>query len=107
MLLAVLVVILLVSTTATAYLFTAERPDHTLAYHFAVENPQGISAMALAVILQDTLSGAPLEQVAQVPGEIVYDLFGRDLSMGKSMGLMGMVNMVTATARHAARTASP
>jgi len=86
-----------------AYLFADERPDHTLAFHFAVENPQGVSAMALAVILQDTLSGAPPDAVAQVPGEIVYDLFGRELSMGKSMGLMGMVNMVTTTARqHAA-----
>jgi cysteine desulfuration protein SufE len=86
-----------------AYLFAEGLPDHTLRFHFAVENPQGVSAMALAVILQDTLSGAPPEQVAQVLGEIVYDLFGRDLSMGKSMGLMGMVNMVTTTARqHAA-----
>ena len=86
-----------------AYLFTEERPDHTLAFHFAVENPQGVSAMALAVILEETLSGVPAEAVARVPGEVVYDLFGRELSMGKSMGLMGMVNMVTATARqHAA-----
>jgi len=86
-----------------AYLFAEERPDHTLGFHFAVENPQGVSAMALAVILQDTLSGAPLGQVAEVPGEIIYELFGRELSMGKSMGLMGMVNMVTTTARqHAA-----
>jgi len=82
-----------------AYLFAEERPDRTLGFHFAVENPQGVSAMALAVILQDTLSGAPPKAIAQVPGEIVYDLFGRDLSMGKSMGLMGMVNMVTTTAR--------
>ncbi|MGD2062866.1 MAG: SufE family protein [Nitrospirota bacterium] len=86
-----------------AYLFAEPRPDHTLDLHFAVENPQGVSAMALAVILEETLSGAPPELVAQVPGEIVYDLFGRQLSMGKSMGLMGMVNMVTTTARqHAA-----
>jgi cysteine desulfuration protein SufE len=85
-----------------AYLFTEERPDDTLGFHFAVENPQGISAMALAVILAESLSGAPPEQVAQVPGEIVYDLFGRELSMGKSMGLMGMVNMVTTTARRRA-----
>jgi cysteine desulfuration protein SufE len=82
-----------------AYLFTEELPDHTLAFHFAVENPQGVSAMALAVILEETLSGAPPAQVAQVPAEIVYDLFGRHLSMGKSMGLMGMVNMVATTAR--------
>jgi len=91
-----------------AYLFAEGLPDHTLRFHFAVENPQGVSAMALAVILQETLSGAPPEAVAQVPGEIIYDLFGRDLSMGKSMGLMGMVNMATTTARqHAATYSNP
>ena len=89
------------------YLFTAEGPDDTLAFHFAVENPQGISAMALAVILQDTLSGAPLEQVAQVPSEIVYGLFGRDLSLGKSLGLMGMVNMAAAVARQQVARGNP
>jgi hypothetical protein len=34
-----------------------------------------------------------------VPREVVYDLFGRELSMGKSMGLMGMVAIVQAAAR--------
>jgi cysteine desulfuration protein SufE len=89
-----------------AYLFTEERPDHTLGFHFAVENPQGVSAMALAVILEETLSGALPQAVAQVPGEIVYDLFGRQLSMGKSMGLMGMVNMVKNTAQRYAASLS-
>jgi cysteine desulfuration protein SufE len=32
--------------------------------------------------------------VAKVPGEIVYEIFGNELSMGKSMGLMGIVSMV-------------
>ena len=82
-----------------AYLWAEERPDGSLDFHFAVENPQGISAKALAVILGDTLSGAPLEEVAKVPREVVYDLFGRDLSMGKSMGLMGMVAMVQGSAK--------
>src|SRR5689334_16630873 len=67
-----------------AYVFTAERPDGTLDYHFAVENPQGISAKAMAAILEDTLSGAPLSEVAQVPQDVVYRVFGRELSMGKS-----------------------
>lgn len=79
-----------------AYVFGEERPDGTLDFHFAVENPQGISAKAMAVILGDALSGAPPEQVAQVPQDIVYQVFGRELSMGKSMGLMSMVGMVAA-----------
>jgi len=82
-----------------AYVFTEERPDGSLDYHFAVENPQGISAKAMAVILGEALSGAPPEQVAEVPQDVVYQVFGRELSMGKSMGLMGMVGMVSALAR--------
>ena len=53
----------------------------------------------MAVILDDTLSGAPPGEVAQVPQDIVYRVFGRELSMGKSMGLMSMVGMVAALAK--------
>jgi cysteine desulfuration protein SufE len=59
----------------------------------------------MAVILDDTLSGAPLEQVAEVPSDIVYDVFGRELSMGKSMGLMSMVGMVANLAKKRAEGA--
>jgi cysteine desulfuration protein SufE len=82
-----------------AYAWGEERPDGTLDFHFAVENPQGISAKSLAVILDEGLSGAPLEAVAAVPQDVVYRVFGRELSMGKSMGLMGMVSMVAAMAK--------
>src|SRR4030095_4127649 len=53
----------------------------------------------MAVILDETLSGAPPEQVAEVPQDIVYRVFGRELSMGKSMGLMSMVGMVANMAK--------
>lgn len=82
-----------------AYVWGEPRPDGTLDFHFAVENPQGISARAMAVILGDSLSGAPLDQVAAVPQDIVYRVFGRELSMGKSMGLMGMVSMINSLAK--------
>lgn len=82
-----------------AYVWGEARPDGTLDFHFAVENPQGISAKALAVILGDTLSGQPPAQVAEVPQDVVYRVFGPELSMGKSMGLMGMVSMVKNLAR--------
>jgi cysteine desulfuration protein SufE len=85
-----------------AYFFEERRPDGTLDYHFAVDNPQGISAKALAVILQESLAGAPPEQVAAIQQDIVYEIFGNELSMGKSMGLMGMVMMVKAAAKRAA-----
>jgi cysteine desulfuration protein SufE len=65
-----------------------------LRYRFAVDNPQGMSAMAMARILDEGLSGEPLDQVARVSEEIVYSIFGRELSMGKSAGLIGMVQKI-------------
>lgn len=82
-----------------AYVWAEEQPNDTLKFHFAVENPQGISARAMAVVLDETLSGEPVDQVANVPEDIVFHIFGKEISMGKGQGLMGMVGMV----RHAAR----
>lgn len=70
-----------------------------LRYRFDVLNPQGLSAMALAVILDDCCSGAPLQQVAAIPQDIVLTIFGREVSMGKGQGLMGLVTMVTHAAQ--------
>lgn len=84
-----------------AFVWALPQADGTLRFHFAVLNPQGVSAMALAVILDETLSGEPLEQVAAVPEDVVYRIFGRELSMGKSMGLMGMVATVRLAAARA------
>ena len=82
-----------------AYVWAEDLPDNTLKFHFAVENPQGISAMAMSVILDETLSGAPLEEVIEVPSDVPYRFFGRELSMGKTMGLIGIVGMVKRFAR--------
>jgi len=91
-----------------AFVFSQPREDGTIKYYFAVENPQGISAKAAAVILDKALSGAPLEQVANVPGDVMYDIFGRELSMGKNMGLTGMVQFckLAATQELARRSSS-
>jgi hypothetical protein len=40
-----------------------------------------------------------LEQVAEVPTDIVFKLFGREISMGKGQGLMGIVAMVAHEAK--------
>jgi len=88
-----------------AYLWAEAAADGTLTFYFAVENPQGISAMALAAILASSLSGAPLDEIAAVPADVIYRIFGRELSMGKSLGLMGMVNMVRAAAAERLRRA--
>ncbi|WP_162910082.1 SufE family protein [Aggregatilinea lenta] len=82
-----------------AFVWSEAQPDGALKYYFAVENPQGLSAMAMAVILDETLSGAPPEQVAQVSQDIVLKIFGREVSMGKGQGLMGMVSMVQTEAK--------
>jgi len=91
-----------------AYVWAEELPDRTLKFYFAVENPQGISAMATSVIFDETLSGAPPEQILQVPKDAIYTIFGNELSMGKSMGLMGILAMVQNYARQQmARTGDP
>ena len=76
-----------------AFVWVDRDSDGNLALDFAVENPQGISAMTLAVVLRDALEGQPPTVADQIPDEIIYDLFGKELSMGKSMGLMGMVRL--------------
>ena len=82
-----------------AYVFATDLPDGTLAFQFAVENPQGLSAKAFAAILEETLSGQPLEEVVRVPQAVVFAVFGRDVSMGKGQGLLGMLELVQHEAR--------
>lgn len=84
-----------------AFIFTDPGESETLNYHYAVDNPQGISAMAMSVILDEACSGSPLDRVAAIPADVIYSIFGNELSMGKSMGLMGMVQMTTALAQKA------
>lgn len=84
-----------------AYVWAVKRPDDTLQLYFAVENPSGVSARALAAILDRTLSGLPAHEIATVSCDIVERIFRQNISMGKGMGLMAMVNAVQALARKA------
>jgi cysteine desulfuration protein SufE len=77
-----------------AFVWAQENTDGTLKFYFDVLNPQGLSAMAISVILAETLSDQPLEQVAAIQSDMVFSLFGREVSMGKGQGLMGIVNLV-------------
>lgn len=77
----------------------SEAGDRGRKFKFAVDNPQGISAMALAQILDENLSGELAEEVDKVSEDVVYDIFGRELSMGKSLGLTNMVRMVKKEAK--------
>ncbi len=82
-----------------AYAWVVPKADGTLKLHFAVENPSGVSAKALAAILDKALSGLPAAEIAKVDPEIVEKLFRQNISMGKGMGLMSMVLAVQTLAK--------
>ncbi len=85
-----------------AYVWGVLQSDATLKLYFAVENPSGVSAKALATILDQALSGLPPGEVACVTPDIVSDIFRANISMGKGLGLMSMVRAVQSVARQAA-----
>lgn len=87
-----------------AYVWALKQSDGTIKLHFAVENPSGVSAKALAAILDRTLSGLPAADVATITPDIVENVFRQNISMGKGMGLMSMVQAVRSLASAAART---
>jgi len=84
-----------------AYVWAVLRPDGKMDLHFAVENPSGISARAMATMLTKTLSGLTPAEIATVSPEIVERLFRQNISMGKGMGLMSMVGAVRTLALRA------
>jgi cysteine desulfuration protein SufE len=85
-----------------AYVWALKQADGTLQLYFAVENPSGVSAKALATILDKSLSGLPAADIATVNTDIVERIFRQNISMGKGMGLMSMVQAVAALAKAAA-----
>ncbi len=84
-----------------AYVWVDLQPDRTLKLHFAVENPSGISAKALAVILDTVYSGQPAEDVLALDPGIVERVFRQNISMGKGLGLKSLVLAVQALTRDA------
>src|SRR5215510_15049797 len=58
-----------------AYVWAMKMPDGTLKLHFAVENPSGVSAKALATILDRSLSGLPAQDISTVDCDIVERIF--------------------------------
>jgi cysteine desulfuration protein SufE len=86
-----------------AYVWAIKQPDGTLKLHFAVENPSGVSAKALATILDRSLSGLPPAEIAEVTPDLVERIFRQNISMGKGLGLMSMVQAVRSLATAAAK----
>jgi cysteine desulfuration protein SufE len=87
-----------------AYVWAVMRPDGTMTLHFAVENPSGVSAKALAAILERALSGLRPADIAEVTPDIVEHIFRQNISMGKGLGLMSMVEAVRALAKRQVRS---
>ncbi len=88
-----------VGCESEAFVWAVDREDSRLDFYFDVLNPQGLSAMAMSAILEQSCSGAPLEQVAAIDGEVVFTLFGKDVSMGKGIGLTALVHAVVYEAK--------
>ncbi len=75
-----------------------------LKFYYAVENPFGVSARALSSILDQTLSGLPANEIAKMPIEdIVPTLYGKNVSMGKGQGLLGVAAITKALAQRYAK----
>jgi cysteine desulfuration protein SufE len=86
-----------------AYVWAMKQPDGAMKLYFAVENPSGVSARALSAILDRTLSGLPAAEIATIEPDIVERIFRQNISMGKGLGLMSLVQAVRALATAAAR----
>jgi cysteine desulfuration protein SufE len=84
-----------------AYVWAVPQSDGALKLYFAVENPSGVSARALAAILVRTLSGLPPGEIAKVSPDIVEQIFRQNISMGKGLVLMSMVLAVRTLAQRA------
>ena len=98
---------LLMLLIASTHAWAQKLPDGTVKLYFAVENPSGVSAKALASILDKTLSGLPASEIATVNTDIVEKIFRRNISMGKGMGLMSMVQAVQTLAKAASQETRP
>lgn len=94
------------SCESEAFVWVEPQTGGALKLHFAVENPQGLSAKALAAILDEALSGLPADEVMKIDPEIVFTLFGRNVSMGRGQGLTSMVAMVREQAARCAASAA-
>jgi len=82
-----------------AYVWVTRDQEGAIDVQFAIGNPSGISAKALAAILREGLKGTTVEEVATMQDDIVERIFRQNLSMGKGMGLTAMVRQIAAEAK--------
>lgn len=63
-----------------------------------------MSARSLCAILDQTLSGLTAAEIAALPiDELVPTFFGRNISMGKGQGLLGIASVVKILAQRYVR----
>lgn len=74
-----------------AYVWVGKDASDEIEVYFAVENPQGVTAKALAVILSEGVKGAATQELLAIPEEIIFTIFGNELSLGKQLGLRSMI----------------
>lgn len=84
---------------SNAYVWSTLDPSNKINFHFAVENPQGLSARAFVVILQLTLNGEPPALIRNIPDDIITKIFSESLSMRKNMGLTSILQKVREEAK--------
>lgn len=77
-----------------AYVWVTKEDSGALYPHFVVQNPQGISAKALAAVITEALAGTTKDAYKELDDSLVDKVFGRTISMGKGQGLMGMIRLV-------------
>lgn len=61
---------------------------------FTVRNPQGISAKAFTAIIKKYYANTTKEQILSIPEELVYDIFTKDITMGRAQGLVGVIRTI-------------
>ena len=82
-----------------AFVWVLQQEDRTVKLYFAVENPSALSVKSLAVILDESLSGLYPENIVDISSDIVYKIFGNNVSMGKGQGLVGIIGLVVTGAK--------
>lgn len=83
------------SCESQAFVFSQPNGKDSLNFYFAVENPQGISAKSVCALIQETVSGAPVEEILCLDPEIIFKLFGRkQLGIARSEGLRAIIKIV-------------
>ncbi len=88
-----------VECESDVYVFTEKADNGGINFYIAVENPQGVSSRALSAILSESFNGASLETIERIPETLVFELFGRNVSMGKGAGMMGIIRLLKHFAR--------